>query len=78
MHILLLDNEPTLLVFHKEYHEAFNHTVTTACDNEDAWKQFILSPESFDIVITDHEMPEDFTVELASRIHKEGFHTLVI
>lgn len=54
------------LVQEKLEHAGF--TVVAAVDGEDAWQRFVAAPESFDLLLTDIEMPKCSGIDLAARV----------
>ncbi len=70
MRILVAEDERITRVSLKRQLEGWGHTVATADDGEQAWKQF--NAAEYDIVITDWEMPGLSGVELIQRIRQAG------
>ncbi len=67
--ILIVDDEPQIETLLRITLESFGYTVTSTTSPETAWEQFAQSPETFDLLITDHLMPGMSGEELASRVH---------
>ncbi len=57
-HILFVDDEPTIAKLQKRVLEKMGYTVTVKTSSVDALKTFRLSPDLFDLLITDMTMPE--------------------
>lgn len=68
MRILIVEDERISRVSLVRQLEALGHAVTAAEDGEAAWALFV--PDSFDMVITDWEMPKVSGVELIRRIRQ--------
>lgn len=47
--------------------------VTTACDGAEALAKIAASPQPFDVVITDHQMPRVTGLELVGQLRKNEF-----
>jgi len=73
--VLLVDDDPRLLVVLSDMLRAEGHPVTTATDGEEAFKLF--DPSSYDVVITDLGMPGINGWELAGRVKKRSPATVV-
>ncbi|MGM0454049.1 MAG: PAS domain S-box protein [Thermodesulfobacteriota bacterium] len=56
-HILVLDDEPQIVNMMQQKLNRLGYTATTATSSKEALDQFRLSPERFDLVLTDMSMP---------------------
>lgn len=74
--ILLVDDEPSILDMAAKTLTSLGYLVTTASGGPEAWR--IFEKDQFDLVITDHMMPEMTGMRLAERIAKRRPHTPVI
>jgi signal transduction histidine kinase/CheY-like chemotaxis protein len=63
--ILLVDDEEMLIEMGKELLEELGYQVTTARGGREALALFASNPSEFDLVITDHTMPDMTGVQLA-------------
>ena len=68
--VLLADDEPVLLELISRKLGGLGCQVTTAENGYQAWSFFKRSPQCFDLVLTDYDMPEMTGAELASRIRE--------
>lgn len=68
--ILLVDDDKNLSLIGKEYLTRSGYQVLNLSSSEDALNLFKMSPESFDLVLTDQAMPEITGIELAQMIKK--------
>ena len=65
--ILLADDDPTALDLVGRALEADGHEVIRCPDGQDAFQRLTAAPQSFDLLLTDMEMPGINGIELASR-----------
>lgn len=65
--ILLVDDDPTTLDLVGRTLEAEGHEVIRCLDGQDAFQRLSAAPQSFDLLLTDMEMPGLDGIELASR-----------
>ncbi len=63
--ILFIDDEQMLVEWGRITLERLGYTVTTMTDSREALKTFFAGPFLFDLVITDHSMPQMSGVQLA-------------
>lgn len=68
--ILFVDDEEGFLLTGKEILESLGYEVTTTTDGLEALKIFKRSTEYFDLVITDHDMPQMTGLNLAKEIRE--------
>ena len=68
--VLLADDEPVLLELISRKLGGLGCQVTAAENGYQAWSFFKRSPQCFDLVLTDYDMPEMTGAELASRIRE--------
>ena len=68
--VLLADDEPALLALISRKLGGLGCQVTAAENGYQAWSFFRRSPQFFDLVLTDYDMPEMTGGELASRIRE--------
>ena len=66
--ILFVDDEEGFLLTGKEYLEALGYEVTSTIDGLEALKMFQNNSKYFDLVITDHDMPQLTGLKLAKLI----------
>ncbi len=66
-HILLVDDEETIVNTGKELLETLGYTVTPVLDSREALRMFQAQPELYDLLITDMSMPHMTGVELARK-----------
>lgn len=78
MNILLIDDQPDLLKFLKRALSKQGHSITEALDGKQGWEIFLEQPNTFDVIITDIEMPFMNGVELLKRLRENDYHTPVI
>src|SRR5689334_8833522 len=67
-HILLVDDDLSLLKMLTVYLGRVGFTVTSSSRTDDAWKAFEASPEEFAVAVLDGSMAGLSMVELAKRI----------
>ena len=68
--VLVVDDEPDLTEITKIFLTRLGYTVETAVKSIDALEKFRVSPDSFDLVITDQTMPDLTGIELAQAMLK--------
>jgi DNA-binding response OmpR family regulator len=78
MNILLIDDEPNLLGFLKRPLMKRGHAITEAHDGKQGWEFFLERPHTFDVIITDIEMPGLTGVELLKRLREKAYDIPVI
>ncbi len=78
MNILLIDDEPNLLKLLKRPLSKSGHLITEAHDGKQGWDLFLKHPNTFDVIITDIEMPVLNGVELLKRLREKDYHIPVI
>ncbi len=66
--VLLIDDEPTVVQVATETLTRLGYQVTTAGSGREGWKKFKDKPQRFDLVITDHVMPEMTGMRLAEKM----------
>jgi len=64
-HILLVDDEASLLQISREYLQRLGYRVTVSANSVEAWAIFQSHPEEFDLVITDLSMSQLNGIDLA-------------
>ena len=69
-HILLVDDELSVLMFLQEWLGLHDFTVTAFQDSEQALQAFIDNSQQYDLVLTDHSMPKLDGLCLAKEICK--------
>jgi PAS domain S-box-containing protein len=67
-HVLLVEDEQSVLGFMRELLQGWGLTVAAARDPAEALQWFSREPDRFDLVLTDHTMPVMTGVELASAL----------
>ncbi len=67
-HILVVDDEVSLVYFLRELLQKKGYRVTVASDSYEAWDLFSASPADFDLVITDQTMPGLSGVQLSAKM----------
>ena len=56
-HILIVEDEPELAILYREFLEGLDYVITVCGDGLDALAKFKENPNHFDLVLTDHAMP---------------------
>lgn len=56
-HVLVVDDEPNLILLYQEALRKYGYQVTLFSDSRQALEAFKLHPEKYDILLTDHAMP---------------------
>ncbi|MFC2074677.1 sigma-54-dependent transcriptional regulator [Bdellovibrionota bacterium] len=74
--ILVVDDDASIREFLEIMLKRDNYEVKTAINGEKAWKQF--QKESFDVVITDMQMPKMSGIELLEKIKESNPETVVL
>lgn len=67
-HILFVDDETVICTMAAEFLEMQGFLVDTYEDSREAWDAFQREPDDFDIIVTDHVMPQLSGVELLKKI----------
>ncbi len=67
-HILMVDDELSIINMGKQILERLGYTVTSCCDAQEALALFETSPQAFDLVITDLTMPKMTGDQLARKM----------
>jgi CheY-like chemotaxis protein len=67
-HVLIVDDEPSLVEIGRRRLVALGYRATVAWSAEEALSLFRTSPDLFDLVITDYSMPRTNGVELAREL----------
>ena len=78
MNILLIDDEPNLLEFLKRPLMKRGHSIAEAYDGKQGWELFLERAHTFDVIITDIEMPVLNGVELLKRLREKAYDIPVI
>jgi two-component system cell cycle sensor histidine kinase/response regulator CckA len=66
--LLVVDDEPSVVEIASETLKRLGYQVTTAESGPAGWKTFEEAPQRFDLVITDHVMPEITGMRLAEKM----------
>jgi PAS domain S-box-containing protein len=69
-HILVVDDESSIVKLHKTILQRLGYKVTAITNSEEAFEKFLLYPDTFDLLITDQTMPHLSGVELTQGILK--------
>ncbi|NIV10520.1 MAG: response regulator, partial [Aliifodinibius sp.] len=77
-HILLVDDEQTFVAMEKQLLERLGYTVTTATHGFEALELFRITPNRFDLVMTDQLMPNMTGLELAEELLQIRPHLPII
>jgi CheY-like chemotaxis protein len=77
-HILLIDDEESILDIERRILERLGYSVTPITDSEAALKEFKARPDAFDLVITDMTMPKITGDRLAQSLMAINPHIPVI
>lgn len=67
-HILVIDDEVSLVYFLRELLQKRGYEVTVASDSHEAWDLFSAASDKYDLVITDQTMPGMSGVQLAAKM----------
>tara|TARA_R110002072_G_scaffold7773_1_gene41460 strand:+ start:2177 stop:4039 length:1863 start_codon:yes stop_codon:yes gene_type:complete len=67
-HILVIDDEVSLVYFIRELLQRKGYQVSVASDSHEAWDLFSAAPHEFDMVVTDQTMPGLSGVQLAGKM----------
>lgn len=78
MNILLIDDQSDILKFLRRSLTKYGHSITEARDGKQGWEIFLNQPNTFDVIITDIEMPFMNGVELLKRLRENDYHIPVI
>lgn len=66
--VLVVDDEPSVVEVAAATLRRLDYQVTTAGSGPEGWKKFKDRPQEFDLVITDHVMPEMTGIRLAEKM----------
>jgi len=77
-HILIVDDETMLLEMMQKMLQQLGYTVTALSDSPQALRCFLSTPSSYDLVITDLNMPNMTGLELAKAITAERPNTPIL
>src|SRR4051794_16590021 len=69
--LLIVDDEPALLVLLKRYLERSGFVVDTTADAETALELFAAAPDHYDLVITDLKLPGMSGEDLLTRLRQK-------
>ena len=78
MEILLVDDDEGLRNMITRYLVQKGHNVKSAQNGQRGWEIFFENPDTFDLIITDINMPILNGIELLTRIRKNNFDTSAI
>jgi PAS domain S-box-containing protein len=67
-HILIVDDEPFVLEVVSTTLRRLGYRVTTAASGPGGWKKFRSEPRQFDLVLSDHVMPDITGMQLAEKV----------
>lgn len=71
--ILAVDDEPSIATSMHFIFERPRYELTSACDGNDALARYSAEPASYDVIITDNNMPHLTGVELVRTLRERGF-----
>jgi len=71
--ILAVDDEPSITQSMRFIFEQPRYQVTSAQDGDDALSQLAADPDTYDVVITDNNMPNVSGVELVQKLRERSF-----
>lgn len=75
--VLVVDDEPNVtLIIQQALKRLPDCEAVTASNGREAWQLF--QAESFDLLITDYNMPEMNGIALAQQVHHHSPHTIII
>ncbi len=74
--ILFADDEPGIRFFSEIALSRAGYTVTTVADGQEAWKA--LETETFDLLVTDNQMPYLTGQELVLKVRQHGLELPII
>jgi DNA-binding NtrC family response regulator len=67
-HILVIDDEVSLVYYLRELLRKKGYEVSVASDSHEAWDMFSADPDKYDLVVTDQTMPGLSGVQLAAKM----------
>ncbi len=76
--ILIIEDNISYLSLCLDYFHESKWCVTTAINGKLAWDIFSASPEKFDCILTDNNMPEMSGEEFIEKLRKNGFSIPVV
>ncbi len=77
--VLVVDDEPHMRELIREYLEPEGYEIVTACDGADAWGILMSSPEQYDVLVTDRNMPNMNGLQLLNKVKQdERFRNLPV
>ncbi len=70
MHIMLVDDDVSVVILLKEILQINGYKVTSETDSKKAFKKLSENPDKYDLVLTDQDMPQLHGTELAKLLHQ--------
>jgi CheY-like chemotaxis protein len=77
-HILLAEDDPSISAIVETILKRRGHSVDVTHTGKEAIKRFSEHPGAYDVLLTDHSMPEATGLELVSYMRKNGFEGKII
>lgn len=78
MNILICEDDVHMRDMISEMFESVGHKVETSSDGEEALRKILAGSKSFDLLITDNNMPRLSGMELVEMVRRLGFQMKVI
>ena len=78
LRILCADDTPQITGIIQDALQLEGHSVTPACDGQEAYRTITAAPVAFDVLITDHRMPQLSGLSLVAKLRDIGFSGVII
>jgi CheY-like chemotaxis protein len=76
--VLCADDHEQITLLMKRLLERAGHIVECVSNGQQAWERITAEPDAFDVIVTDHQMPQVSGLELAAKLRAIGFAGKII
>ncbi|MGB8354541.1 MAG: response regulator [Chthoniobacteraceae bacterium] len=77
-HILLADDDESIRIVVRRILAQFGHSVETVTNGKEGIEAYMRDPQAFDMIITDHSMPDVTGLQLVQYVRANGFEGKII
>lgn len=78
LRILCADDTPQIAEIVQDVLRLEGHSVSPVCDGQEAYRAIVAAPKAFDVLITDHRMPQLSGLSLVAKLREIGFSGVII